>query len=104
MICVKRDVTNPAEAPILLAEGFQQNPDGSTGIKMPDGTAGLTPCYAYQEPFQPGVFSFTKDPVGPYQACKVDGQLVTFSTTYTRPTDGKVDPPYTYTWATVPNA
>ncbi len=104
MICIKHDVTNPAEAPILMAAGFHANGDGSTALQMPDGTAGLTPCFAYQEPFQPGVFGFTPEPVGPYQACKADGQLVTFHTTYVRPSDGKADPPYTYTWATVPNA
>ena len=96
MICIKRDVTDPVAAPLLMAKGFQTNADGSTSILMPDGTT------AYQEPFQPGVFGFSPDPIGAYQACKVDGQLVTFNTTYKTP-EGKVDPPYTYSWVTVPN-
>ncbi len=97
MICVKRDVTDPAAAPLLMAQGFVTNADGSTAIQMPNGT------YAYQEPFQPGVFGFSPDPIGAYQACNVDGPLVTFNTTYVNP-QGKTDPPYSYSWVTVPNA
>lgn len=89
MICIKRDVTDPAAAPLLLAQGFQTNPDGSTSILMPDGT------FAYQEPMQYGVFKFTPDPMGAYQRCVVNGQLVAF---WTRPQD----PPFSYSWVELP--
>lgn len=88
MICIKRDVTDPAAAPLLMAKGFQSNPDGSTSILMPDGT------YASQEPMQYGVFSFQTH-IGPYERCVLNGQLVSF---WTRPQD----PPYAYSWVDLP--
>lgn len=90
MICIKRDVTDPAAAPLLMAKAFQTNPDGSTSILMPDGT------FAYQEPNQYGLFRFSPDPIGAYQRCRVNGQLVAF---WTRPDD----PPYAYSWVELPN-
>lgn len=90
MICIKHDVTDPAAAPLLMAKAFITNADGTTAIQMPDGT------FAYQEPMQYGVFGFSPDPNGAYQHCKVSGQLVSF---WTRPQD----PPYTYTFAELPN-
>ena len=89
MILIKRDVTDPAAAPLLMAASFQTNTDGSTAIKMPDGT------FAYQEPMQYGVFKFPADPIGAYQRCLVQGQLVSF---WTRPQD----PPFVYSWAELP--
>ena len=98
MICIKRDVTDPAAAPLLLATGFETTADGNTSIRMPDGTDGKTPCYAYQEAGlnQYGVFKFTTAPMGAYQRCKVNGQLVSW---WTRPED----PPYVYSWVELPN-
>lgn len=98
MICIKHDVTDPAAAPLLLAVGFETTADGNTSVRMPDGHAGLTPCYAYQEagPNQYGVFKFTSDPMGAYQRCKVQGQLVAW---WTRPQDA----PYAYSWVELPN-
>ena len=90
MILVKRDVTDPTGAVLLMAKAFVQNADGSTALQMPDGT------YAYQEPDQPGVFGFSPTAIGAYQACKVSGQLVAF---WTRPQD----PAYVYTFAELPN-
>lgn len=90
MILVKRDVTDPTGAVLLMAKAFVQNSDGSTSLQMPDGT------YAYQEPDQPGVFGFSTTAIGAYQACKVSGQLVAF---WTRPQD----PAYVYTFAELPN-
>ena len=90
MILVKRDVTDPTEKPLLMAQAFVSNPDGSTALQMPDGT------YAYQEPMQPGVFGFSPTPIGAYQACKVNGQLVAY---WTRPQD----PAYAYSWVELPN-
>ena len=96
MILVKRDVTDPAGAVLLLAKAFVQNPDGTVALQMPDGTGGFSPSYAYQEPNQPGVFGFSAKPVGAYQACKVSGQLVSY---FTRPQDV----PYSYSWVELPN-
>lgn len=90
MILVKKDVTDPAEKPLLMAKAFVSNSDGSTSLQMPDGT------YAYQEPNQPGVFGFSANPIGAYQACKVNGQLVAY---WTRPQD----PAYVYSWVDLPN-
>lgn len=90
MILVKRDVTDPAEKPLLMAEKFVTNPDGTMALEMPDGT------YAFQEPMQPGVFGFSTSPTGAYQACKVSGQLVSY---WTR----SQDPAYVYTFAELPN-
>jgi hypothetical protein len=90
MICIKRDVTDPAAAPLLMALNFETTADGHTSIKMPDGT------YAYQEPNQYGVFRFTSDPIGAYQRCIVQGQLVAF---WTRPQDK----PFAYSWVELPN-
>lgn len=94
MICIKRDVTDPAAAPLLMAQGFQTNPDGSTSIRMPDGT------FAYQIPSDGGdtygKFAFSHEPLGAYQECKVEGQLVSF---WTR----AQDVPYVYSWMTVPD-
>jgi len=90
MICIKRDVTDPAAKPLLLAKAFQTNADGSTSILMPDGT------FAYQEPMVYGLFHFSQEPMGAYQHCKVQGQLVAF---WTRPQD----PPYVYSWVELPN-
>ena len=90
MILVKRDVTDPTGAVLLMAKAFVQNADGSTSLQMPDGT------YAYQEPNQPGVFGFSPTPIGAYQACKVNGQLVAW---WTRPQDAA----YVYSWVELPN-
>lgn len=90
MIAIKRDVTDPAAAPLLMAKAFQTNHDGSTSILMPDGT------FAYQEPNQYGVFGFSPDPIGAYQRCVVQGQLVAF---WTRPQDK----PFAYSWVELPN-
>lgn len=90
MILIKRDVTDPKEAPLLLAKAFLPNPDGTVSVQMPDGT------FAYQEPNQPGVFGRSPDQVGAYQVAMVDGQLITF---WTRPQDA----PYSYSWVRVPN-
>lgn len=90
MILVKRDVTDPAGAVLLMAKAFVSNPDGSTVLQMPDGT------YAFQEPMQPGVFGFSASPTGAYQACKVSGQLVSY---WTRPQD----PAYVYSFVELPN-
>lgn len=90
MILVKRDVTDPAGAVLLMAKGFVSNPDGSTVLQMPDGT------YAFQEPNRPGVFGFSNVPTGAYQSCKVSGQLVSY---WTRPQD----PAYVYSFAELPN-
>lgn len=102
MILVKRDVTDPAEKPLLMAKAFVSNSDGSTSLQMPDGTIDpttgnkLTPCYAYQEPNKPGIFGFSSTAIGAYQACKVNGQLVAW---WTRPQD----PAYAYSWVELPN-
>lgn len=94
MICLKRDVTNPAEKPLLIAQGFQSNPDGSTAIRMANGS------YAYQIPSDGGEtygqFGFDPSPTGAYQRCVVLGQLVSF---WTRPQDA----PYVYSWMELPN-
>lgn len=94
MILVKRDVTDPGGPVLLMAKAFVSNPDGSTVLQMPDGT------YAFQEPNQPGVFGFTDKPVGAYQSCKVNGQLVSYNT---RPDFTPPDPPYVYSWVELPN-
>lgn len=96
MICIKRDVTDPAAAPLLMATGFETNADGTTVIRMPDGHDGKTPCYVYQEPNIYGDFRFTTDPDGVYQHCKVNGQLVAY---WTRPQDQ----PFAYSWVELPN-
>lgn len=90
MICIKKDVMDPTERPLLLAKSFVTNADGSTSILMPDGT------FAYQEPNWYGLFKFASTPLGAYQHCIVQGQLVSF---WTRPQD----PPYVYTWVELPN-
>ena len=90
MILIKKDVTDGSAPALLMAKAFQTNTDGSTSILMPDGT------YAYQEPMQYGVFGFSPNPIGAYQACKVSGQLVAF---WTRPQD----PAYAYSWVELPN-
>lgn len=90
MILVKRDVTDAAEKPLLMAKAFVSNPDGTTVLQMPDGT------YAFQQPMQPGVFGFSASPTGAYQSCKVSGQLVAY---WTRPQD----PAYAYSWVELPN-
>lgn len=101
MIVLARDVTDPAQSakPLLMAVGFVTNSDGSTSIQMPDGTAGFTPCYAYQEPNQYGVFWFTPEPIGAYQSCKPQGQLVSFRACPPAQPDA---PGYVYTWAELP--
>lgn len=102
MIIICHDVTDPMQSakPFLLAKGFVTNPDGSQAIQMPDGHAGLTPCYAYQVPSDGGNsygdFRFASVPGGAYQNCKVAGQLVSY---WTRPQDQ----PYVYTWMELPN-
>lgn len=98
MIAIGRDVTNPDMPILLMAAAFEATPDGGTSVRMPDGYNGLTPCYAYQEagPGQNGVFKFTSDPMGAYQRCRVQGQLVAW---WTRPQD----PVHVYTWAELPN-
>ena len=96
MILVKRDVTDSSVSPLLMAKAFVTNPDGTTVLQMPDGTGGLTPCYAYQEPNQAGVFGFSSTPTGAYQSCKVNGQLVSW---WTRPQDSA----YVYSWVELPN-
>lgn len=94
MICIKRDITNPAEKPLLMAKAFQTNADGSTVVLMPDGT------FAYQIPSDGGdsygKFGFDPSPTGAYQSCKVSGQLVSF---WTR----QQDLPYVYSWMELPN-
>lgn len=90
MILIKHDVTDQKEAPILLAKAWQTNPDGSTSLLMPDGT------FAYQQPNQYGVFGFSPEAVGAYQALKINGQLVAF---WTRPQDE----PFVYSWVELPN-
>lgn len=90
VILLKRDVTDPHEAPILLFQSWHTNPNGTTSLLMPDGT------YAYQEPDQWGVFHFTPNAEGAYQSVKINGQLVAF---WTRPQDK----PFVYSWAELPN-
>ncbi len=90
MILLKRDVTDPKEAPILLFAAWADNPDGTVSLKMPDGT------FAFQEPMQYGVFGRSPDQDGAYQRARRQGQLVAF---WTRPQD----PPYVYSWVELPN-
>ncbi|HLX21647.1 MAG TPA: hypothetical protein VKR23_15990 [Gaiellaceae bacterium] len=90
MIILKRDVTDPKEAPLLLFANWQTNPDGTMSLLMPDGT------FAYQQPNQYGVFGFSPVPAGAYQQARINGQLVAF---WTRPQD----PPFVYAWVELPN-
>ncbi len=95
MILLKRDVTDPNEKPLLLAQRFVTNADGTTSIQMPDGS------YAYQSPNEYGVFHMTNDPNGAYQHCEINGQLVSF---WTRPTFVPPDAIYVYSWVKLPNS
>lgn len=91
MIILARDVTDPAQAaaPLLKFKAFVTNPDGSTAVQMEDGS------FAFQEPMQYGKFGTDPSPIGAYQECKVNGQLVSF---WTR----EQDPPFVYSWAELP--
>lgn len=87
MFMLKRDVTDPFETPIVKFSKFGPNMESLIGL---DGQN------VSQEPNVYGKFNSSPND-GPYEKCKVNGQLVTF---WTRPQDI----PYTYVWVELPNS
>ncbi len=90
MICIKRDVTDPVAAPVLMGSAWVNNADGTSNLQMPDGT------WAYPDPGDSYRFHFSATQRGAYQDCRLNGQLVGW---HTRPHDA----PQIYSWVELPN-